>query len=390
MTLPVKTLAQFTSDQVTAWANAIGLTPALTTGDALLALFEAVSAQLEFVQSQVQLVVALSRAQTSTGADLDSWMAQFGVTRLPATFAEGVVTFTKLSPATTAVLIPAATLTNGVYSGGVLVQTTGGAIQYQVIPDTTQPTYSPSQNAYVLAIGQTTLTASVQALVGGAAYNVSAGQLVQIASTLAGIDLVTNGSAINNGVDAESDAAFRARFPLYLASLAKATLAAILYAASSVQQGLSVTPLENTLPNGTTQQGAFTLIIDNGTGAPPSELLSLVYDAVYAVRAFTVQPNVIGPSVVNVPIGISIRLATGYTSGVVVPLVQSAIAAVVNGLADAATLYVSAVEQAALGVTGVLAVKPATTTINGVQADFVPTSFQTVRTSVGTVTVGLY
>lgn len=390
MTLPVKTFDQFVQDQVAAWANAIGITPALTEGDALLAAFEAFAGQLLFIQSQIQLVVALTRAQTSTGADLDSWMAQFSFTRLPATYAEGEVTFAKNQPATSQVLIPAATLSGGVYSGGTLVQTTGGAIQYQVIPDTTQPTYNAGLNAYVLAVGQTSLTASVQALAAGTGYNVSAGQLVQIASSLAGIDSVTNSAAINNGLNAESDAAFLARFPLYLASLAKATEGAILYAATSVQQGLTASALENELPSGATQDGSFTVVVDNGSGTTPSSTVTEVYDAVYAVRAFTVQPFAVAATALTVTIVLGVRIASGYTSATVIANVQAAIANAVNATGVGATLYISTIEGAALSVAGVTSVKPATTTINGAQADLTPTAFQVIKTATTDITVNTY
>lgn len=390
MTLPVKTFDQFVQDQVSAWANAIGITPALTDGDALLAAFQAFAGQLLFIQSQVQLVVALTRAQTSTGADLDSWMAQFNFTRLPATFAEGEVTFAKNQAATSQVLIPAATLSGGVYSGGTTVQTTGGAIQYQVIPDTTQPTYNSALNAYVLAVGQISLTASVQALASGSAYNVSAGQLVQIGSSLAGIDSVTNAAAINNGANAETDSAFLARFPLYLASLAKATEEAILYAATSVQLGLTASALENELPTGATQNGSFTVVVDNGSGTTPSGTVTDVYNAVFAVRAFTVQPFVVAATVLTATIVLAVRVASGYVSGTVTANVQTAISAAVDALADGATLYVSTVEAAALSVAGVTSVQPATTTINGSQADLVPTAFQVIKSATTNITVNTY
>lgn len=380
MTIPQKSFTQIVNDIVTAWSNNIGIVPTLAAGDALLAIFQAVSAQIDFLQGQVLAVNDLSRAQTSAGADLDSWMAQFNFFRNLAVMAEGEVTFASLIPAVNQALIPA----------GSLVQTTGGAVQYQVIADTTQPTWSPVYNAYVLLPGQSSLTASVQAILAGSSSNVIALQLNQIGSQLTGIDTVTNPAPIDNGIDQETDAAFLARFPLYLASLAEATQTAILSAANSVQQGLQIALLENLTPGGVTQVGAFTVLVDNGTGAPPSGLLSLIYAAVNAARAFTVQAFVSGPTVIVGNILIILRIAPNYSQSQVSAAVQNALATYINNTGIGSTLFVSALETAALAVPGVLAIEAGTTTINGVNADLLLQPINVVRSTVGNISIGTY
>jgi len=380
VTLPTKTFAQMLSDMTTAWAQNINLVPALEEGDALYAIFEAVTAQLNFLQGLAQTAVALSRAQTSTGADLDSFFAQFNFIRLPADYADGTVALGTLLPATNQIIIPI----------GTVVQTTGGAVQYQLVADTTQAAYNATLNAYVLSIGQTTINATAQALVAGSSSNVTAGQLVQLGTQVAGLATVTNAAPINNGEDAESDSAFRARFVVYLGSLAQATEAAIQAAALGVQQGLSVNLLENINSSGGSQAGVFTVVVNDGSGNPPSQLLNNVYNAVFAARAFTVEPFVIGPTSVTATIVLAIRIAAGYTTSVVETAVKNAIASYVNELGEGVTLYVSQVEFAALGVPGVTSVKPANTTINGVQADLTCTSTQTINTTTGAITVTTY
>lgn len=381
MALPNKTFAQLVSDMVAAWSAAVGLTPALQPGDALYADMQATAGQMVFLEAQVQLVNAVARAQTSTGADLDSFMAQFGFTRLPATFNTGVVTFSKLTPAVNPVLVPA----------GTVVQTTGGAAQYQVVADTNQPTWNAAQNAYVLAPGQTSLTATVEALVAGTGPNVAAGALNQLASSLPGIDAVTNGSAINNGMNAESDTAFRARFVLYISSLSKATKQAILSAIANVQQGLFVDLLENETPGGETQLGEFTAVVDDGSGSPPAALITSVFNAVDLVRGFTIMPNVVAPTLIAPTISIVIRIAAGAVQSVVETGVQNAISAMIATLEPGAlTLFISQVEAAALSVSGCQAVKSGQTKINGTAADLIMTAFQVPRTPISSITVGTY
>ena len=176
----------------------------------------------------------------------------------------------------------------------------------------------------------------------------------------------------------------------YINSLSKATLAAILAAISSVQTNLQVNAIENKNPYGADQLGAFTIVIDNGTGSPPSELITAVYNAVYAVRAFSIQPYVVAVSTTSATIALNIKVASGYTAGSVEASVKSAIAGTVNVLPIGGTLYISAVEAAALTVDGVVSVEPANTTINSVQADAACTQYQAIRTTTGAISVGTY
>lgn len=382
MALPQKTFSQLVQDLVTAWSNSVGIVPTLGVGDALFAIFQATAAQLDFIQSQIELVNNIARDQTSTGADLDTFFAQFGFAREGAQMAEspdGV--FSRLTPAPSQILIPA----------GTIVQTTGGAIQYVVIADTTQPTWSAPANAYVLAIGQSSLDATIQAVTAGTASNVSANQLNQIASSLPGIDSFTNSAPITNGADAESDTSARVSFVDYLNSLSKATLFAILTAANSVRQGLQIVPLENTASDGSTLLGSFTLVVDDGTGSPPSSLITAIYNAVYLVRAFTVQPFVRAPSVVTANIAIAIKIDPSFNSTAVQNNVKNAIAAVVNASAIGGPLYISEIEESTLAVAGVISVKPANTTINSSTSDLTSLSkIQAARTTTTDISVSTY
>lgn len=381
MALPNKTFSDLVNDMTTAWAANIGFVPALQPGDAILALMEAVAAQALFLEAQAQIVNNLARAQTSTGDDLDTFMAQFDFTRLPATFETGAVVFGKFSASASQYLIPV----------GTIVQSPGGAAQYQVVADPSQPTWNASLGAYVMAPGQTSLTATVEALVAGTGPNVAPGVLNQIATPLTGIDTVTNPAAINNAIDAETDDAFRARFVLYLQGLSKATSAAILSAIYDVQQGISVELLENETPLGVTLLGSFTAVIDDGSGDPPQSLIDSVFAAVFAVRAFTVEPFVVGPTKVNPTIALNVRVATGFVASDVQAAVNAVVVAAINSIeSGAGYLFVSEIEEAALTVAGCLAVQPGTTKINGANQDLALTQFQVPRVMGSAVTVGTY
>lgn len=380
MTIPQKTLAGFVSDMVTTWQAQTNISTVFTSGDPLLAFWQSVASQLDFLQAQIQLVLALARAQTSSGADLDSWMAQFNFIRLPANFATGQENFIRLTPASGQVVVPV----------GAVVQTVGGAVQYEVVADTTQSSFSAAVNGYIMNVGQSLVTATVEALVGGPGSNVLANQLVQFGSSVPGIDQVSNPSPITNGIAAETDAAFRTRFILYLATLAKATYSALLAAASSVQQGLLIALLENVMPSGTALLGSFTTIVDDGSGDPPAALLNAVFNAVDETRAFSVQPFVTAPTSVQAFITLAANLAPLAVAATVNIAIQNAVATIVNQLPPGGRLNGSAIITAALSVTGVAAVNPASLTINGGTADLIPPISQEIRTTAANIQVSNY
>ena len=378
--LPTRTQQQFIDGQVASWAAYLGFQPAFQDGDPFLALIEGSASQATFLMALIQIVNALARAQTSTGADLDSFYQQFNFYRLPATTASGQVTFSKFTPASSVVLIPA----------GTIVQTPGGAIQYQVVANTNQPTWSASLNAYVLAVGQSSLTATVQSLQAGSAYNVTAGQLSQIATSVPGIDSVTNGANIANGINAESDAAYSARFVNYLNSLSKGTYGAIASALQGVAQNIAFKLLENTNPSGAFAPGQFTAIVDDGSGSPPTSFVNLCVAAVAAVRGWTITANVVAVTALSVTVNIVVHSNGTLTNPQVEANVQAAIETYINALPIGGTVYVSDVMEAAQTAAGVVSVQPATTTLNGVAADLGISSFDRARTTLSSISVGFY
>ena len=377
--LPTLTYQQIVSNVINAYAAEIGATPQLTPGDPLLALIQGLSSQVVFVENVIQQLVNVTRAQTSVGGDLDTWMAQFNFIRLPASYAEGAVTLSVYSVHNNSVSVPV----------GTIIQTTGGAIQYQLVADTTQAAYSATTNAYVLPAGSLSITATAQALVAGSASNVQPSQLVQFASQPAGIDLVSNTLAITNGFDAETDSAFRARFILYLQGLSKATAPAVGSAIESVQAGLTYTILNNTNNALQYQQGMFLVVVNDGSGSPPSSLLNEVSSAVGAVAPLTVQYNVIGPTPVAGTIVLSVDLAAGFTLSQVRSAVQSAVSTYASAVTLGGVVTVSGIIQAAMGVSGVVSVAPGVT-INGVAADFNMTGVQVFVCPPASVTVNQY
>ncbi|MCE5387795.1 MAG: baseplate J/gp47 family protein [Acidithiobacillus sp.] len=371
--MPTLSFSEFVSNLIALWAANTGTQPQLDPGDPLLAIFQSFSSQAVFLENIAVQLAALTRAQTSTGANLDTWMAQFNFTRLPAVAATGPVVLSVNSPHASDVNIPLTTI----------IQTVGGAIQYQLVADNTQPAYVSGTQTYVLPAGATSITATAQATVAGSAYNVQANQLIQFAVQPPGIDNVTNPNAILNGVNAETDNAFRARFILYLQGLRQATLPAVEAAVESVQSDLQYVIVPNQQLNGQTQYGYFYVTIWPYT----SELQAAVYAAVSQVIALGVQFNVYSSEEITVNISVTIETAAGYTPSVVASAVQTALEDYVAGLQLGETLYWSYLYDVIYGVPGVL--NALNLLLNGGTSDVVATAQQIIQPDVITVNTSL-
>ena len=371
--LPAKNFTTLVRDQVTAIQGASKVLVDLSVGSILRSAVEAYSAVAMWLQGLILQMLAVTRAATSAGSDLDSWMADFGLTRLAATYATGRVTFSRFTPTNQAV-VPI----------GAAVQTSDGTETYSVTVDATNATYSATLNGYVLAPGAASVTVPVLANTAGAAGNAAVSGVNTMGQAIPGVDTVTNAAAFSNGADAESDTALRTRFVAYIASLSKATKSAIGYAITSLKQGITYTLVENYQYNGSPQVGFFYVVVDDGTGYPSSTLISTVYNAVDAVRPFTVTFAVFAPVVVIANVTITVTTSAGAAHPTIVAIVQTAITGAINALGLGNSLPFTKIAQlayeASTYVTNVSGV-----TLNGATLDLIATNQQTIKA--GTVTV---
>lgn len=310
----------------------------LTAGSTLRAMLEASASVALWVQWLIVQVLQTTRASTSEAGDLDSWMADFSVTRLPAVAARGVVRFSRFTAIGDA-LVPV----------GAMVRTADGTQLFSVIDDLASG-FDGILGGYPLSAGVVSVDVPVQANVVGAAGNVQSGAVTLIATSLAGIDTAGNVGAFSGGLDQESDAALRGRFEGFLASRARATPIAIGYAIAGVQQGLRHTLQENVLPDGSPRMGSFVVTVDDGSGAPSATLLTAVATAVEAMRPVSVSYAVRAPVVVHADVSMTVAIAAGVAAGPVRGAVEAALRGHVDSLPLGAALVWSRLLQVAYGV----------------------------------------
>lgn len=329
----ILTISQLVQNILTTIQSKVNKVLDFTIGSVFVALAEAQGQTAMWLQSLILQVLAWTRAQTSTGSALDLWLAQFGFTRLPGVSASGYVTMGANTAPTSPVTIPA----------GTTVQTITG-VQFITTA------------AATLESGSTSISVPVSAVLSGTTGNVAAGAISQFVTAVPGIDTVTNPTAFTNGVDPESDAAVRARFITYIASLQKGTKLAVIAALLGVQQGLTYNLVEFQTEAGVSALAYFYVVVNDGSGNPPTTLLQTIYNAIDAVKAAGIQFNVYGPTAVTVNIGMTVTIASGYQFSSVQSAIQTAIDQYISALPIGGTLYWSQLYAIAYGVAGVVEV----------------------------------
>jgi uncharacterized phage protein gp47/JayE len=367
MNLNLKGFSQLVEDMGAALQSSASSLVDVSVGSVVRAIFEANASVVLWLQWLILQVLTSTRAATSNGLDLDTWMLDFGLTRLPAIPSTGIVTFSRFVN-TLSATIPT----------GTLVKTTDGALIFSVAEDQTLSIWQAGASAYVLPSGVASADLPLVCMTSGSVGNVLAGTITVIAASLPGVDQVSNANPLSDGADAESDQTFRNRFQSYLATRSRATLAAVQNAIACVQQGLNVTIEENTAPDWVAQIGSFLVIVDDGTGYPPSALLSTVATAVDAVRPIGTTFAVVPPRVLNVNVSLTVVLNSFASASVIGSSIQNCIAVYLNSLPIGSGASVTRVAQngylAGSGIANITDVL-----LNGESSDIVATAGTVVK-----------
>lgn len=374
MTISTKSFSTLVSDAVAAVQGQASALLDFSVGGVIRAIIEAVAGVSIWLESLVLQVAALTRASTSNGADLDSFVNDYGLSRGAAVSSVVVVTFARFTPSAQAVIPP-----------GAQVGTLDGTQAFVVTEDDANPAWSTPLGGYVLPASVSSVSGiPVKAVTPGASGNVVANSIGLILTAIPGVDTVTNPGPATGGADQESDAALRIRFQQFILSLASATRAAIAFAINSVQPGLAYDIQEDVNPDGSPRPGYLTITVDDGTGSPPTDLLNAVYVAVDNERAAGIAFGIFPPTTVAANVVMTVTPAAGYSGATLASQVQSAIASFIAGLKLGASLPYSKLTQVAFdtspGVANVTGY-----TLNSGTADLDITGSQKVVA--GTITV---
>lgn len=371
--LNIKSFTELVSEQVTTLQARTARLIDLSIGSILRALVESNAGVAMWLQQLIVTLLVTTRAATCSGKDLDSWMADFGFRRLSAVQATGLVTFSRFT-ATEPALIRT----------GTRLTTTDGSQTYSVIEERTSAAWDAAQEGYVIARGVVSLTVPVRAETAGAAGNAQANMVTVIVGSIPYVDSVMNSAPFTGGKDAEQDDAFRARFVLWIASLSKATNAALGYALRSMQAGVTYTLTENATYEGVAKPGYFYAVVDDGSGEPSDTFIEQAYTAVEAVRGFTVSFGVFRPvkRLANVTLTVTTDASANHAA--VIKLVQSAIKMYITSLSLGQLLAYTQLVKAAYDASP-LVTNVTSLTLNTGTADLAASEKEVIRP--GTITV---
>lgn len=368
MQLPLQDFTALVRTQAAAAQGAARGLIDLSVGSVLRAILEANASIGLWVQWLITEVLATTRAATSAGADLDSWVADFGLARLPGIAATGLATFSRTT-AGLSVVVPV----------GALVKTGTGtdALTFTVTADPGHPAWTGA--GYLLRPADLAVTAPVAAATAGRAGNVKAGELRLLASAIPGVDAVTNAAPAAGGLDAEADAALRQRFGGFIDSRTRATAQAVGYAVQSLQQGLSYAIAERVDTAGATRPGHFTVVIDDGTGHASPALLAAATAAIEAVRPLGGTFSVRAPEVVRADVSMFAQGPEDAKAAV-----EAALGAYVASLPLGAGLVISRLIQLAHEADPRIE-RVTAVTVNGADDDLAPPTYGILRP--GAITV---
>lgn len=370
--LTTKNYATLISDFSAAVQGSASALLNFVVGSVLRAIGQAVVSVVMWLQGLILQLLTVTRLASSSGTDVDSFLADFGLTRIPAVQAIGFVTFSRFTP-TTATAIPV----------GAVVTSGDGTQSFNVIADANNPAYSAGFNSYPLAVGISSVSVTVQAVNAGTGGNVSAGGISILQTGIPGVDTVSNPAAFTTGVNQEIDAAAKLRFVNYLASLFNASEQALTFAIDGVNQNIQVQIVEQ--PAGFPQ---VILYVDDGSGAISAALVNAASVAANGVRAAGISIGVLAASKLVANVSFNIVTAPGYIHTTVVGQAALAVTNYINGigLADTpadSTLDYFGLATVAKNTAGVLRVE--NLLLNGNSLDLVPAVGQTIKA--GTVAV---
>jgi uncharacterized phage protein gp47/JayE len=310
----------------------------LTTGSVLRSILEAFASIGLWLQYLIVQVWLGCRLATSTGADVDSFVQDYGMQRLKAVAATGQVTLSRASASQPAQIVPWFNADGTTNTSGLAVTTLDGSQEFGVITDTTSQWWNAALGAYLIPPATTSIDVTVQALTAGSAGNVQANTISLLAAAVPFVDTVNNVAPFLNGQDAETDTEVKARFQNYISTLARGTKGAVAYAIASTQQGISYSIRENQDALGNYLPGNFVAMIELGSSPPTPQLISSVYAAIDAVRPIGSTFSVLAPTIVTVTISMTITVGPNGNKNVLIGSVQNAILDYIDILPVAAPL----------------------------------------------------
>ena len=314
-TLPTRSFDQIVTNISTGIQGRSARLVDFSKGSPLRAIAEGFSGLFLWFQALVLLLLQASRLSTASNEDVDTFTGDFQVYRLRAQSASGIALLSRTTVGNTTVFIPV----------GSLFQTQGADQKYKVTANATFTGWSADLNGYTLAANTKSIQVPIEAVTAGVDSNVIAGAINQFASPLTGLDTVTNPAGLLNGFDSEPDGRVKDRFAAFILGLSRGNYYGTEYAILSTGITVQWTLVEDFDYAGNWRPGYYYVVADDGSGAPSTEFMTAVTEAVNRVRPLSIQAGCFPPLVTDAVVSMIVYTGSGYDHNTVCGLVAQAL-----------------------------------------------------------------
>jgi len=347
-------------------------------GDSLLAVVE--QRQIIYLSLIARLATIPANSDGSPNPDVDTFCSPFIGPRLGQQAATGPATFSCPSNVSTQVVVAV----------GTVVQAQSTGLLYAVIANTANAAYSALLNGYPINAGQSSVTATVQCQTSGVVGNAQIGQVNALyggpgqVTVPAAITTVSNPAAYDNGSPYESDAQYKTRFTLRMATGQGGTLWAMASALLGISPSTTWAIADTKNASGVTTPSYFTAVVATlgQTGPTSATVLGQATTALEGTQSIngaapTILPTrpagityaVIGPAILTVGASAVITYAAGFSSAIVQANCVTAVAQFIAeiglpGLAATTTLAYLKIASILYAVPGVAQVDNLVLTLN--------------------------
>ena len=316
-------------------------------------IFYATAQELASLYNALEVTIDRAFVDTATGTDLDRIGALVGCYRKQGTKSKGVLRFYRDTPADRDYFIPK-----------------GTRARTPLQPDRSYLSFITTEDA-ILKKGNTYIEVPAEAIDVGSAYNVASDQVLIIETPVQGVSKVTNPNAFTGGTDPESDEDYRARIPLYLDALKRATKGALRSAVLSVEGVQDVIVEDGTTP------GTVTITVV-GSSFDMADVEAIVDE----YKGAGIQATVQTATTTTVDVTFDLYVIDGYDTETIKTNAEQAATDYLNNLGLGQPAQIAEVIVAIMKVEGVDNVK--NVKLNGSADDVTPAS--TEKLAAGSVT----
>lgn len=270
--------------------SGVGITD-ISRSSVTRSIVEAVVSEIDIQNYVMDGIYDMFDTHNLSGGDLEKRVSTIGIYRRDGTYADGMVTFGRATPAQNNIIIPGGTLVNTSPDVG------GNIIEFTTINDSMIPS------------GELTVDVPIKCTRVGYIY-IPSGELNIMPNPIMSIEYVLNKQSIEGGTNVEDDASVIERY--YERLRTPATSGNVYHYLGWAKEvpgigDAKVVPLWN--GRGTVK----VIVIDSNRNPANDKLIQNVFDHIESVRPIGARVTVVSAAAKNISISADVRIVDGHT-----------------------------------------------------------------------------